>query len=266
MKYLIISILSISLLSSCSQSLDLNLPMYEPKLTVEFYLENGKPLRCLLQESLNYTDQRLVNWIDDAIVLLKYGDQVDTLQNNLYLDTLFDKAYNYYNPKIFEAKTNVTYTLYIKDKQGRELSSTTKYTEPIKIDSTLYDFNSEDEARVGLVFSDPAQSINFYQIVALPADTVVTEEDTWDFSLEDNSFNGLRFSFFTGYSFERNRTVVARLYNLDSEYHAYLQSVSIARESNFNPFGQPAPIRSNIIGGLGIFTVLSYDEVRVMVK
>ncbi|MGF1639106.1 MAG: hypothetical protein ACFCUU_18665 [Cyclobacteriaceae bacterium] len=36
--------------------------------------------------------------------------------------------------------------------------------------------------------------------------------------------------------------------------------------SHFNPFGQPAPLRGNIVGGLGIFTVFSYDEVLVNIE
>lgn len=253
----------ILLFAACSQDITLDLPVYEPRLTVEFYLEEGQPLRCFLQESLNYTDQRIINLIDGATVILKYKDQADTLQQGVFVDPLFNKVYNYSNPKIFYPEPNVEYQLYIKDIQGRELFSTARYIEPVKIDSIAYDFNQDGEARIGLVFDDPKAQANFYRIVAFPADTVITEDETWDFRLSDNSFNGNRFSFFTGFAFKKGRKVTARLYNLDPKHDEFTESVSLARQSNFNPFGQPAPIRGNIIGGHGIFTVLSYDELLI---
>jgi hypothetical protein len=251
------------LFSSCSKTLDLDLPKYEPKLSVEFYLEEGKPLRCLLQESLNYTDERLIELVEGATVILKYGNIVDTLRNDSYVDAVFQKAYNYYNPKLFVMRDNIEYQLYIKDRQGREMTSSTISIPRIKIDSAVYDFNQDGDARVGLIFTDPGQSKNYYRIVAYPADTTVSEEETWSFNLTDNSFNGQRFSFFTGYAFEKNTSVVARLYNLDSYHYIFEQSVSTARQSNFNPFGQPSPIISNVVGGHGIFTILRYDEIIV---
>jgi hypothetical protein len=42
--------------------------------------------------------------------------------------------------------------------------------------------------------------------------------------------------------------------------------VATARQSNFNPFGQPAPIKSNVNGGLGIFTALSYAEIELEIE
>jgi hypothetical protein len=53
---------------------------------------------------------------------------------------------------------------------------------------------------------------------------------------------------------------------LDPKHYEFTESVSTARQSNFNPFGQPAPLRGNIIGGHGIFTVLSYDEGIVKIE
>lgn len=262
MKNIVYSLVFL-LFVACSQDIDLDLPTYEPRLTIEFYLEEGRPIRAFLQESLNYTDERIINTMEGATVILRYKNQMDTLQNRIFIDSAFNKVYNYFNPKIFYPEHNVDYHLYVKDKQGRELFSTARYSDPVKIDSIAYDFNQEGEARIGLVFTDPREKINFYRIVAFPADTVITEDETWDFSLSDNSFNGDRFSFFTGFTFKNGRKVIARLYNLDPKHNEFAESVSTARQSNFNPFGQPAPLRGNIIGGHGIFTILSYDEVLV---
>lgn len=259
-------VISTFLFFSCSKTLELDLPEYEDKLTVEFYLEDGKPIRCFLQESLKYTDERIINLVEGATVLLKYGNQVDTLQNRISIDSTFNKVFNYSIPKIFRVDRNLEYQLYVTDREGRELLATARASLPVKIDSTVVDFNDNGEARLGLVFNDPAQVVNYYRIVAFPADTVATEENTWSFILTDNAFNGQKFSFFTGYAFDKGRLVMARLYSLDKAHYDFEQSVSTARQSNFNPFGQPAPIVSNVIGGHGIFTVLNYDEVLMNIQ
>lgn len=265
MKNFIFACILTSVLA-CSKPVQLDLPKYEPKLTVEFYLEEGRPIKCWLQESLNYTDSRIINPIQDAMVLLKYGNVTDTLKNVFYFDSLYSKVYNYFTPKLFKVEENLEYQLLIVDKAGRELTAKTTYKKPIKIDTIVYDFNQNNEARIGLVFSDPATEVNFYRIVAIPADTIITEDETWSFNIIDNSFNGIKFSFFTGFAFERGREIKARLYNLDKAHYDFHQSTSNARQSNFNPFGQPAPIISNVKGGHGIFTILSYDEVKVKIE
>lgn len=254
------------LLSSCSQTVELNLPKYTPKLTVEFYLENGKPLRCLLQESLNYTDDRIINLVENAVVTLTYNGIIDTLQNTFFLDSAFNKIYNYYNPKILTLQTGVEYRLYIRDKEGKELFGSASYVHPVKIDTAVYDFNPQNLARIGLLFVDEPSLMNYYRIVAFPADSIVDQEDTWSFITTDDLFNGQRFSFFTGFGFRNAQKVKARLYTMSKAHYDFSQSVATARQSNFNPFGQPAPIISNVTGGLGIFTALSYDEVEVIIQ
>jgi len=253
-------------LSSCNKDIDLKLPEYPPKLTVEFYLENGKPLRCLLQESVNYTDDRIINLVENALVTLSHNGIVDTLQNAFFLDSTFNKIYNYYNPTILKLQNDVEYKLYIRDKKGKEIFASTKYINPIKIDTAVFDFNNQNLARVGLKFFDEYSLTNFYRIVAFPTDTVADEESTFSFITTDDLFNGQPFSFFTGFRFERDQKVMTRLYSMPKDYYDFLQSVATARQSNFNPFGQPAPIISNINGGLGIFTALSYTEIELKIE
>ena len=253
-------------LASCNRDIDLKLPEYAPKLTVEFYLENGKPLRCLLQESVNYTDDRIINLVENALVTLSHNGIVDTLQNAFFFDPTFNKIYNYYNPTILTLQNGDEFKLYIRDIEGKELFASTKYVNPIEIDTAVYDFNDQNLARVGLEFVDEASEIDFYRIVAFPSDTVVDEESTFSFITTDDLFNGQPFSFFTSFRFERDQKVMTRLYSMPRDYYDFLQSVATARQSNFNPFGQPAPIKSNVNGGLGIFTALSYAEIELEIE
>ncbi|HET9278160.1 MAG TPA: DUF4249 family protein, partial [Flavitalea sp.] len=66
--------------------------------------------------------------------------------------------------------------------------------------------------------------------------------------------------------FARNDTVAVRVYSLNKEHYEYLESMGNARRSNFNPFSQPGRIKSNVSGGLGIFTSISYTEHKVIIR
>jgi Domain of unknown function (DUF4249) len=251
-------------LMACSQAIDLNLPVYEPKMVIEFYLEDKQPLRCLLQESVTYTDITPSQLIDDALVVLSHQGKNDTLTNQRLVDRKMGKAYNYANTKIFQAQLDVVYELYIKDKRGREMRGETKFLRAIPIDSVVYKLK-EDSVSAGMLFKDPAQEVNYYRLVAYPEREIIREQDTWDISLRDLIFNGQSFSFFTGYSFAKGDTIVGRLYNLTADHFEFSESVQHAQRANGNPFAQPANIRSNVVGGLGIFTAITFDEQRLVI-
>lgn len=253
-------------LSSCNQEITLVLPVYTPKMVLEFYLEEGKPLSCLLQESINYTDTALFNLIDDAVIVVSYNGQSDTLKNQIYFDRKFGKVYNYYNPKIFRSAENVTYSVTVKDPSGRVMTGSTMLNEKVPIDSIVYKFNSKNIAATGLVFTDKGSSKDYYRIVAFKDSVLIEEENVWDIRFSDVFFNGEQFNFFTGNDFYIGDTVVGRLYHLTEAHHNFVQSVSSAESSNGNPFGQPANIISNVTGGIGVFTIVNYSEEKLVIK
>jgi len=80
------------------------------------------------------------------------------------------------------------------------------------------------------------------------------------------SFNGKQFSFYSEPDFKKNDTVGIRIYSLHKEHYEYLESLSNARRSNGNPFTQPGSIKSNIRGGLGIFTSLVYMDKKIVIR
>jgi len=249
-----------SLLTGCNKEIQLDLPEYEPKMVLEFYLESNRPLQCLLQESINYTDTARFKLIDNALIVMSYEGIKDTLVNTLYLDPKFEKIYNYFNPKLIQLKPNIDYEVYVRDSKGREMSGKTRLNNPVQIDSLVHTYNSDNKASVGLLFSDNGNTKNYYRIVAYKDSTVLKEDAVWDIRFSDNLFNGQQFSFYTGYAFNPSDTITGRLYHLTEEHYNFTESVNDARASNSNPFGQPANIISNLAGGIGIFTTLTFTE------
>ena len=254
------------LLTGCQTDIQLNLPEYKPQMVLEFYLEDNKPIKCLLQESIHFTDTIQFRLIDSAIVILSHEGINDTLQNTFYLEPQFRKVYNYFNPKIINLKPNISYSVFVKDRKGRVMTGSTKLINTVQIDSVVCNFSASGKAAAGLVFEDSGIARNFYRIVAFRNTAVIEPDSVWDISFSDILFNGRKFSFYTGYAFNTGDTVSARLYHLTEDHYKFAESVNNAQSSNGNPFGQPANIISGLTGGIGIFSTISYDQKTLLIK
>lgn len=256
------------LLASCEKAITVQLPDYENEMVVEMYLEEGKPLRCLLSESLRYTDTAIGRALNHATVVVSDGITSDTLENKLNKDTVTGRWYNYYHPRIVPVNNNKTYTLKITDISNRILTGSTGFSQKvITIDSidTRPSTSNVDSFSVGVSFQDPPLTKNFYRFVVTQKLNNFHNDPT-DFSLSDISFNGKTFSFFSDAGFARNDTVTIRVYALLKEHYDYIQSTDDARSSNFNPFSQPGRIKSSVSGGIGIFTAIRYDQREVIIR
>jgi hypothetical protein len=254
------------LLAGCSKEIQLDIPAYEPKMVLEFYLEDNKSLNCLLQESINFTDTSRFKLIDNALIVLSYNGTKDTLANRFNFDLKFEKFYNYHNPKIIQLEPNAEYEVYVRDTRGREMRGRTRLMASVPIDTLTYNFNSKNKASVGLVFNDNGNTKSNYRIVAYKDNFIVKQDSIWDITFSDLLFNGKQFSFYTGYAYDPGDTVTSRLYHLTDEHNNFRESVSNAQSSNGNPFGQPANIISNVSGGLGVFTTVIYTEKKIVIR
>lgn len=261
MKYTVICLVIFTCLA-CQQTIKLDLPAHKSQMAVEFYIENGQPLRCLLQESVSFTSAPLNPLISRALVILSYNGIRDTLENTVFLDSMTRKVYNYHLPKNIIAQPNTIYQLYIRDMKGRVLTGSTEFIDPIKIDKYDYVFNGKDSVSAGVFFTDPASKKNYYKAAAFKQRPRIEINERADLELPDTAFEGKQFGFYTDYVFAKNDTIVMRLYSLLPAHFDYIESVEDAVRANINPFAQPAIIRSNVQGGIGIFTTLNYDEKR----
>jgi hypothetical protein len=254
-------------LASCDKVIEVKLPAYEPQLVVEMYLEPGKPLRCLLTESLSYTDTAINKPINDALVIFSDGTRNDTLSFLLNNDITTGRFYNYFHPKILTEDTTRIYSLTIIGRDQTAIGKTSFSQKITRIDSVKFkeSANEADSFSVGFVISDPGEVENYYRFLIGKSLNYFGYNPT-DFRASDKPFNGDSFSFFSEADFARNDTVTVRVYALHKDHFEYLQSIGDARRSNFNPFSQPSLIRSNISGGLGIFTSIRYSEQRIIIK
>ena len=261
----------LTVLVSCdlNQEIEIELPEYTPQITVECYVQNGKPFNLLLTKSIGYFDPLVLDpqeyleqiLVNDAQISIVAENETYELVNGAFLDPTSFTINNYASlePVSFDPGTNLA--LEVKLADGTILNANTSVVEPIEIDSISIEFNEvqQDMARCLIFGDDNDPEVNYVRrmlhdgsLDSLVIDFVATDEFT----------EGDRFIFGSDYSFERGDTVINTLIHINKEYYDFYQSVQGAAFVNGNPFGQPGQLISNIEGEgnpIGIFTSISVD-------
>ncbi len=261
--------LSLFLIPACNleQNIDVDLPSYESELTVECYLEPGRPFRLLLSESLGYFESAQTNpIIDNASVTITHAGGTVNLINGFVVDPEFDKFYNFYSSDLVPATVGAEYTLNITDDRGRSITGTTTMLPTVDIDSLVPQFNTSDTLALVLTYFAEPEGDNWYRRQLHFGETVRTAVVDQDFVTDDNlETEDNNFVFGSGFEFGVGDTVFSTLYNIEEPYYDFLVSAFDAISSNGNPFASPSSIKSNVDGGLGIFTCLSYDRDTIII-
>lgn len=283
-----------ALISGCdslSQEIELDLPEYERELNVEGYMLPGLPLYFLsLTETVGYFDEFELPVINDATVVIKYGNEIDTLipvnlAEGFTLPGISTDTIRLFLPGVNEvylglrlSPDNFTdkFELSINDeKRGRQATATTQLMEPIRHDSMTYGFDDKGKAFVLTHFTDFPNQANYYRRILKikrPFQITGTEDTVWlsdveqSFIFDDDLADGEPVVIGTGFDYEAGDTLISFLYHIDKEYYDYIESSDGAIQANFSPFAQPTRILDNIIGGTGIFTGMALDVDTVIIR
>jgi hypothetical protein len=147
---------------------------------------------------------------------------------------------------------------------GKLYTAATKLLAPVSIDSVNHAVNIDSNISIGFKFTDPGAVNNYYRRFVFTNER--NPENRGNFRFSDRLFNGTAFSLFTRFSYKRGDTVTVRLYNLNSDYFEFLESINTAEDAAGNPLAQPVFAKGNISGdALGIFTGLSYAEKKYII-
>ena len=267
----------LAVLVSCdlNQEIEIELPEYTPQITVECYVQNGKPFNLLLTKSVGYFDPLVLDpqeyleqiLVNDAQVSVVVENETYELVNGAFLDPTSFTLNNYASSELVNFDPGTDLALEVKLADGTVLSANTSIVEPLEIDSISIEFNEvqTDMARCLIFGDDNDPEVNYVRrmlhdgsLDSLVIDFVATDEFT----------ECDRFVFGSDYSFERGDTVINTLIHINKEYYDFYQSVQGAAFVNGNPFGQPGQLISNIEGEgnpIGIFTSISVDTTFTIV-
>ncbi len=286
-------------LSACdlTQEIEVELPEYEPEVMVESYLEPGLPFSVVLTQTVGYFDDLKLIYVKEATVSISYGNQTDTLTAielplstpglELLLDTallntirqfLGETIYLYGSITPVPTLYETPFTLNITTQEGKTLSSTTIIPKPITFEEPVVRFNERDKALLLTQFMDDAGQANFYRRVLDKREQEVTEQpdgsldSAWvtnnyqDFLVDDELGNGQLQVFGTAFDWVEGDTLIQTIYSVTADYYKFVTSRDAAIAASLSPFGQPAKLRGNIVGGQGIFTGQSQATQEVVVR
>lgn len=280
-------------------TIDIKLEREASELVVECYLQDGQPFRLLLTETKHYFDPvNICPFVRNSLVVITHQGQRDTLREATYrtracnsILPFFDqdsiRFYNYGSDKICIANSDV-FLLEVWDTiNNRYISAQTHFLPVVPIDVfSRNDYNSDDwsssippKTTVKLGCKDDLQTRNYYRFTLhknslWQYDTVtagslfkkVAIHPLFDVELFDQGIytNGVILQH-SNYDFQHNDWAIGTIYHIDRTYYDYLLTSKAARDANLNPFLQPAKVKSNIQGGQGIFTALSFDRQKLRI-
>lgn len=275
--------------------IDVVLPAYTPELVVECYLREGEIPRLSVVESGAYlpsaatgTDQPVITLPTATTPTLGIGINGNTIQvpvdvtANLTLpdgqvvplrfapgiDPVTRKVFTHIGTAPLATQPGQQFGLVVRDTRNRRVTGTATVPTFIPIDTVRYEFNSasgpDRQANLLTRWTDPAATADFYYLLLNKQRE--PNDDSGDYLLNDELFNGQTYTAPTTYRFEPGDTMTATLYHMERAHYNFQQSVLGAVSANGNPFAQPARIRSTVQGGLGVFAVLVTDRRTVILR
>lgn len=278
------------LIVSCEKNITVKIPKASEEIVVEGIIETDTIAVVFLSRTLPFfgqinTSEILLNSIIGATVIVDDGTTFDTL---LQINPL----YGIYFGTTIRGTPGKKYRLTVIA-GGKTLHSITSIPQTVKLDSVWW---KPDGRRDSLGFAwahltDPdtigncyrwfAQRINHYTYgedkgkikdsTFIPAPGSAFDDKFINMKSFDFSFPRGKFQFSNKkddsnneqFLFKRGDTIVVKFCSIDRAHFEFWRTEETQVRNNGNPFGSPAPILSNIEGGLGIWGgyAPSYDTI-----
>lgn len=255
--FLWLSVLAV--LSSCSmqEEVDIDLPTHTPVTLIECYLEPGQPAKALATRSLGYFDESEVAAANDLRISLHHKGRSIHLVNSYVVDSARRIAYNYYSTDTILYLEGASWEMIVSDKEKEIARGTATFLSKPVIKSIDYTIDAQDNIVLDILLEDNPASEDYYRVLlhqgGSPAwgdfDGLWTDEKAKDGVLK--IITGQNVLLYGGW-------VAVSVYHLDKSHYEFIRSLDKARDANYNPFSQPANIRSNLVGeSMGVFTAVS---------
>lgn len=280
--------------ATCERPIDLEIPVIEPKLVVISNFTSDEALLVNVSKTQSILDSNDVVYIRDAIVELYQGED---LLEELSLVNGTRKIPPYYTTLGLEPEPGVVYTIKVEAPGFNPVMAESSIPEKIDIldleisDVRIIPGNNDDELlcsyTVQLIFEDPADEANFYQLnffqelisfINIEGDTIPTGRNLQQISFSPQNNNNNFIAYFNGgvlfddasfdgqqisYSFrleilinqetELLGQMFAELRSASEEYYLFHNSLSRQQGNNNDPFSEPVLVYNNIFNGKGIF-------------
>lgn len=285
MKYNLIYIYLLVLCSAffigCEKDITVDLPEPESKVVVDGYVEPGKPIYVVLTRNAPYfapIDPNTINAFETgAIVLVNDGFTTDTLIEASSFQGI-DLQGVYFTLNMIGVEGRI-YSLTVQTKNGETLSAITKLPAFVPLDSVWFQVQESlpDNDTLGFMWAtlhDPDTLNNCYRWFAMRVGKDSSFIAPIGSSFEDKFINGTTFDFAynrgsiinstaeddindeAGF-FKKGDSIIVKWCAVDRSTYEFWRDAETQVSNNGSPFSSPAPIHTNVKGGLGLFAAYS---------
>lgn len=293
MKKFLFVLSAVFMLSGCEKNIDLDLEDADQKIVVEGYVENGFIPYIILSRSQNYFDpigQSTLNNLPVRDAIVTISDGIDTIQLT-EVDTSINGVsvggfYIALDPATLIptmiGTPGRTYTLNVRSAEGEEVRATALLPLPVALDSLWFKVQ-ENLDSLGFAWAklkDPDTIGNHYRWFAKRMNKDNFFIPPFGSTFEDKFINGQRFDFAynrgsiqnstaeedvneeAGF-YKKGDTIVVKFCTVDRSTFEFWRDAENQLGSNGSPFAVPSNIKSNVIGGRGLFATYtaSYDTI-----
>lgn len=261
MRRFYIFLLSMVILSSCQQVLDVDLNGTDPKVIIEGLItDTTGPFTVKVTMSADYYNDQTPPPVIGAIVII--SDNLGTV------DTLTESKpgiYNTHNTKIPKGIVNATYILTVKA-NGQTYTAMSTLPSVSDIDSLKYNYYPQKEFGHKKGFypvgyqKEPQNETNYYMWKFFRNDTLLNQpNEIWiaDDQVVQANVNGLEFP----YVYQGLDTAKVEFYSLTKEGYNFYLGLQAQLQNDGGFFSAPpANAKGNISNGaLGFFQTSSID-------
>ncbi len=255
MRYLICLTALLLSLSGCINTVEIELPPPPKEIKVEGYLQPGLPPSIRLSElpALN-VDLRTVPPIAGAKVWIRQGAWYDSLTYAIGTGV-------YESPRSVPDTSEAPFSLEILLENGTWLSANTAIMDLVFPDSIRF-VRGTNGLYAAVVYFRPEdqQNIHYYRCYA--GTTFAVDKDVFN----TLSYDGTTVPYMTDFIFASGELLTVNLLHITKEYHDFYKSfVNSGGAGGQGIFVEPGLLRSNIQGGIGIFTAFRSSWTDVFV-
>lgn len=280
--YVIVTIsLTLLICFSCSDSLDIDIPVHESQVVVEGWIESGEVPRILLTRSAPYFSVVDSHNIRDYIV----STATVTIMTDSIVDfCIFKPSSRYFPPYYYLGNQTIgkvgnTYILEVFA-DNKKINAFTTIPKPVSIDSAWFELNegSDSLGSIWIRFHDPAGEENYYRTLTQRKGKDADYQPTLTTAFRDDYFDGqeITLSLYKGKGildpleekyFRLGDTIDLKFCTMDERSYEFWNAYQVEIINSANPFATSnAKIKSNIVGGYGIWGGYGVKKYRIIAK
>ncbi|MBO9203046.1 MULTISPECIES: DUF4249 family protein [Niastella] len=259
MKRLILLISIISFITQGCSKADINVQIPEgPRnIVVEGYVTPGYPAELTLSESNILNDDLVLLAIWNAQVKINTDTGTMIAQNILYNKNDRHIVVNYNCRDTVRQGSHSFFNLNITTKDGRSVQASTKIVSAVQIENV--EMNDDNIVVHHNLLTDTSKYFKLSFANYKNGKPALTKNLLYDQSNSNSTSCVMPLSKYKNDA----DSIVVTLFHIQKEYYDYLNSVENASSAFLDPLLNPETIKSNINGGIGIFTYYTLDKFSI---